>query len=329
MKCCVYTRSFAERPYMDFFIEHYIHLGFDKIIILKSDKMEYKYPIEYEKYVTMYQVPNLGDTIIERYDHLVLKSEYDWILCVDIDEFLLLNKKFKNIKNYIEEKTKLNPLINAFYFRWGMIEKYDIIPSKSFKNIIKDYKIFTNSHIKSMVKRTNVKSINHPHHSVLNNYQIMFENQMLTNNQPNNHKINNSTFEDDILIHLHTRSIHNLITKALYTVLPGKGVKSLSNFKNLINNFDINHTEDLLNKFIQYLGAKAKLPYAHSNNAVCYHFNSDNFSINDYKYDVINSKEEEDIVSKVLSEQNINEAKYYDFVNKLQQIIMNEKIFNK
>ena len=54
MKCCVYTRSFAERPYMDFFIEHYIHLGFDKIIILKSDKMEYKYPIEYEKYQVSY-----------------------------------------------------------------------------------------------------------------------------------------------------------------------------------------------------------------------------------------------------------------------------------
>ena len=107
MKCCVYTRSFAERPYMDFFIEHYIHLGFDKIVVLKSDKMEYKCPNEYTQYVTMYQVPNLGDTIIERYDHLVLKSEYDWILCVDIDEFLLLNKKFKNIKNYIEEKTKL------------------------------------------------------------------------------------------------------------------------------------------------------------------------------------------------------------------------------
>jgi hypothetical protein len=291
--------------------------------------MEYKCPSEYEQYVSIHQVPNLGDPLIGSYDDLVRDSEYDWILCIDIDEILLLNKKYKNIKNYIEEKTKINSNINAFYFRWGIIEKYDIICKNSLKDIFNDYKIFTNNHIKSMIKRTSVQSINHPHHSILNSYHIMFENQILTKNQANNHKIKECTFEDEILIHLHTRSIHNLITKALYTVLPGKGIKSLSNFKNLINNFDINHSKNILNEFIQYVGAKAKLPYGHSNNAVCYQINSDNFVITDYKYDVINNKEEEAIISKVLQQYNINETKYYDFVNELQRIIRNENIFNK
>jgi hypothetical protein len=71
------------------------------------------------------------------------------------------------------------------------------------------------------------------------------------------------------------------------------------------------------------------VPYGHSNNAVCYQLNSDNFVITDYKYDVINNKQEEAIISKVLQQHNINETKYYEFVNELQKVILNEKIFNK
>ena len=31
MKCCVCARDFYESPYLDFFIEHYLKLGFNKI----------------------------------------------------------------------------------------------------------------------------------------------------------------------------------------------------------------------------------------------------------------------------------------------------------
>ena len=36
MKCCVYTRCYYEKQYLYNFIEHYIKLGFDKIIILNT-----------------------------------------------------------------------------------------------------------------------------------------------------------------------------------------------------------------------------------------------------------------------------------------------------
>ncbi len=78
MKCCVYTRCFIENPYMDFFIEHYIKLGFDKIIILKCDTFEYKCPIEYEKQVYIHKVPNFGDRLLGAYYHLVIRDHnYD------------------------------------------------------------------------------------------------------------------------------------------------------------------------------------------------------------------------------------------------------------
>ena len=45
MKCCVYTRTFYESPYINFFIEHYLKLGFDKIFILKTDNLDIKIKI--------------------------------------------------------------------------------------------------------------------------------------------------------------------------------------------------------------------------------------------------------------------------------------------
>ena len=41
MKCCVYSRFVFEYPYLNSFIEHYLNLGFDKIIILYTDIIEY------------------------------------------------------------------------------------------------------------------------------------------------------------------------------------------------------------------------------------------------------------------------------------------------
>ena len=330
MKCCVYTRSFMEHSYMDFFIEHYIKLGFDKIFILKSDNIEYKCPNEYEKQVYIHKVPNIGDKLLKSCEHLVLRDyEYDWILSVDTDEILLLNKKYNNnIKNYIEEKTKINPDINAFYFRWGMVEKYDITDTNTLPYILNNYKIFTNGHIKSMIKKSSVKSICHPHYAVLKSYHIYFENKILTANKANQHKINECTFEDEILIHIHTRSIHNLIIKALCTKLHGKGVSSGSKLKELINNFDINNSKNILDEFKKHVGSKATLPYGHSNYP-CSHFNSEKFLITDYKYDVIHNKKEEAIISKLLQDNNINETKYYQFINELNKIIKNEKRFMK
>ena len=62
MKYCVYTRAFYETPYLDFFIEHYINLGFDMIIILKADSFSYSIPSKFKKHVQLHTVPNLENT---------------------------------------------------------------------------------------------------------------------------------------------------------------------------------------------------------------------------------------------------------------------------
>ena len=111
--------------------------GFDKIIILKcfNNDDHYKIPEEYQKYVSIYNVKNLGNSLLPKYDYIVKNSGYDWVLNIDIDEILLLNPKYKNINEYTEEKLSINKNINTFYFRWGMIEKCDNTHNYDFINI--------------------------------------------------------------------------------------------------------------------------------------------------------------------------------------------------
>jgi hypothetical protein len=106
MKCCIYTRAFLETPYLDFFIEHYVKLGFDKIIILKADDIPYECPQQYQSNVDIHTVPNLGNELLPKYDYLVKQSGCDWCLSVDIDEILLLHKQYGCIQDFICTKTQ-------------------------------------------------------------------------------------------------------------------------------------------------------------------------------------------------------------------------------
>ena len=71
MNYCVFTRFFYEDTYLDYFIQHYINLGFNKIIILKPDNVIYNLPCEYLNIVEIHYVENLGDNLLSHYQHLI------------------------------------------------------------------------------------------------------------------------------------------------------------------------------------------------------------------------------------------------------------------
>ena len=77
IKCCVYTRVFYEFPYLNFFLEHYISLGFQKIILLKADNI--KLNIEkYKDYVEIFEVENLENRLLPICTNRIDKN-YDWV----------------------------------------------------------------------------------------------------------------------------------------------------------------------------------------------------------------------------------------------------------
>lgn len=319
MKYCVYTRAFYETPYLDFFIKHYIDIGFEKIIILKGDNLNYSIPNKYINNVDLRIVNNSGNDLIQEYQNIVKSSNYDWVLSIDLDEILLLNKKYKNINDYVTEKLKINKNINIFYFRWGIIENFksDIF----FEDILKNNKLYVNNHIKSMIKINQINNLSNCHITNLKNNIIYFENSVLNKNNPLHNYNENYSYKETILIHLHTRNFDNLIIKSfLFNLKNNKGInskkiKSKENFKSLINsiNVEINYEDNiikLIDSFKKYIGLKAELPFIHTNNLK---IQIDNFEINKFNKIFYNMENQNYLIKNLLNEENINLQKYEYF----------------
>jgi hypothetical protein len=326
MNYCVFTRFFYEDTYLDYFIQHYINLGFNKIIILKPDNIIYNLPYEYLNIVEIHYVENLGDNLLSDYQHLI-NSNNDWVLSVDSDELLILNNTYKNIDDFVKEKLINDKLINAFYFRWGMIEKVDIENNNNFTYILQNYKIFKNSHIKTMFKLKDLIGIYQFQSHVVNlkNLHIYFENNIYNRNF-GQLTITENSYKEHILIHLHTRSINNLIVKSFNTVFDGKQINNKNNFIEIINNFDLNSTENILQLFINNIGAKAQLPYTHNKEEeliLC------NYDISKYNYDIVDSIKDKNEIINFLNKNKIEENNYFYFVNLLSFQIINDKTFIK
>lgn len=323
MKYCVYTRSFFENPYLSNFIQHYLNLGFDKIIVLHSGGAKYHVPENYLDYVEIHYVSNYGDRILPYYDYLIKNREFDWALSVDIDELLLLNEKYKNINDYVEEKIRTNDKINAFYFRWGMIEKCDIETNNNFSYILKNYKIFSNPHIKTMFKLCDLTSVSHPHTADLNNLTIFFENNIINYNQPII-PLSVDSYKEHVLIHLHTRSLHNLIFKSLNTIFYGKNIKLKNEFIEFINIPQQKLSNDtILDIYLKYIGRKAELPFEHINDNLV---NMAEYNTSKYNYDIIDSNDNIDFLN-CLNNNNITSKNYFDFINCLNEKLINDKTF--
>uniref|UniRef100_A0A6C0J380 Glycosyltransferase family 92 protein n=1 Tax=viral metagenome TaxID=1070528 RepID=A0A6C0J380_9ZZZZ len=335
MKYCIYTRLYYESPYILFFIEHYIKLGFDKIIILKSDNIIFNNT--FENNVDIYNVNNDENKLLSIYTKFIKNTKYDWVLIVDIDEILFLNPKYNTINDYVQNKLIKNSDINTFYFRWAMLEKYDNFEINSFKSLLNDYTMFQNSHIKSMVKISSLKSVYHPHLCELNEDNcIYFENNILNKQIAHNHLINKLSYKETILVHIHTRNLNNLILKSFTTnlgnnnnVIP-KQIKNKLHFVHFINNFDFENIkyEILLKQFKSLIGLKATLPFTHSRTKEI-DFKSLDYKINNYQNKFVNYPEEKQILEKVLIENNINIKNFYRILDILSIYIYKTNYFMK
>lgn len=323
MKCCVYVRNFNEKPFFHFFVNHYLNLGFEKIFVLTVNDNYIENTNKYNKKVLSLNVSNLGNLLLDKYKYIIEK-QYDWTLCVDMDELLVLNKKYKNINEYIQEKLNVNPNINMFYFRWGMIEKYDTNNNTNFEYILNNYKIFCNQHIKSMVKTTHIKFFSNPHYVDLKipNF-IYFEGNILRDNKAAGHITQPKSYEESVLIHIHTRSTHNLIIKSLITAFKGKRIKDEQQLINLINNFHENNKDEpnILSDFNKLVGVKASLPFGHANNEVIDKTKILKWEFNDKSGNVIDLEEEKKMLINILYNKKINLQKYLIFTKKLEYYV--------
>lgn len=276
MQCCVYTRFVYDVPYLDSFIEHYLQLGFDKIFILYHDVVPYHLPEHLIEEVEIIEVENNGNKLLNEYIN-IFKEDFDWVLNVDSDEFLVLHEHYPTIKDYISCKLQKNENINMFQFSWAWLHAFNPPPEFTINNMIKNYKIFVGSKdnadseniiwVKSLTKVDHIEYIT-CHNCVLNTQAIIHidnrdeyshcikdssisfvDDTDNDENENNNTDINllpryyskrEFTYCESVLIHINTRNMMNTIIKGLnihVTQVKRKRIKNLKGLKKFINNF--------------------------------------------------------------------------------------------
>lgn len=330
MKFCVYTRTFYESPYINFFIEHYLKLGFEKIIILKTDNLEIKINNKFLNNIEVKEVENKGDDTLRENLNIIKESNYDWVLSIDNDEFLFLESKFSNIREYVDNILSKKPETNIILFRWLMVNKFNN-KNVLIEDIIKNYKIKKNFFIKSLFKNLEINKVN-SHFVTFKDVKenIFLENLEKVKTISMKYDLNENSYNNSCIIHVYTRSFNNLILKSLKTKFKNKAIINKENFINFVNNIEFKKMNDeyLINKLNEIIGNKIKLPINQNkrekfDNKLFFK----NFRLFDYESKFLDEKEEKENLETILKENNINIENYYSLSDRVIEIFEDKKYF--
>ena len=256
MNNIVVTRARYEHGFLEIFIDHYLNLGFNFIyIFIENDQ---NYDIINPK-VEFIRHDYKGNEVIDKYMYNKFlkkqteKNKIDWVLHVDIDEFLFLKDNIK-IHEYISKFYREN--IGQFIFKWAMIENYRSIDSENnFQNITEQCNLYSNPHYKSMIQLKHFTKVNNPHFVIIQK-DTYLDNIKIKNNLVGFCNEDNN-YTNAILLHYHTRNLENVFIKAITTNLNNK--KKID--PNILN--QKYSTNDLKDKML-----KLNLPFKHANKKI-------------------------------------------------------------
>ena len=291
MKSRVVVRSFYEDPYIDFFVDYYMTIGFDNIVILKADNTPYKPPEDYKDKVLVVHVKNEGNDILRKHIRYFLDKTYDWVLNIDMDEFLVIDfDKYKGgindfLENYPKELVEKKILQDSdqcqqIRFRWLCIHKLDN-KDLTFPELLNNYNKYAFNYIKTIGKTNHLNNKNINAHYFFSN---KLKNPIIVNN-PNakikekeyglllddrvrNILSHNKTFlknksenlKNGFILHVHIRSLNNVLMKSLVTQLRNnKKITSISSFNQVLNDFKLSNNNDynsIYHKFLSHVNIK-------------------------------------------------------------------------
>ena len=199
-------------------------------------------------------------------------DDFDWVLNVDSDEFLVLHHNYPTIKDYLGSKLSEDENINMFQFSWAWLHTFSPPPNFTISDIFKKYQMFIGSKdttdklnnkivwVKSLTKVEHIEYMT-CHNCVLNVPAVIHvdkrieyhaeknENGVLID--PNNsdsedeeetRSINllprcytkrNNTYNEAALIHINTRNMLNCIIKGLNIHVTQVKRKRIKNLKRL------------------------------------------------------------------------------------------------
>ena len=102
MKTAIIAIAKSEEPYIEEWINYHLDKGFSRIIIADNDDSLILSKYESERVVIEnYTGVELVQPIAYKDLFLKYRSEYDWILFIDVDEFLVL-ENYNNVNAYLQ-----------------------------------------------------------------------------------------------------------------------------------------------------------------------------------------------------------------------------------
>ena len=269
----VYVRFVFDSPYLNYWINHYLHLNFDYIIILF-----FEYGYEDKQQITSVDIKqnlvknnilsstlNKDNVIFKvinskigpnelyfKYKHIIPKN-IDYLLQCDSDEYLLINDKYTSIQNLLEikcnnikcknKKVNLNNIVTL-----GLAWTWHVAPFKyeNINNYIYEGKkggtFKQNVFYKYIVKINNLKLKEKCKHPIHGHCNYIFD------------------IKDAQLLHVRQRGFNNILLKFIHynKNLKGVGISNCSSAKsksgnftemfNFIINFNLSNKKDIINK---------------------------------------------------------------------------------
>lgn len=146
---------------------HHLLLGFDYIVIFDHKS---KIPLEtvfknFDKRVRIYNVSKLNSgikmTLMNYASKIALKHRIDWILYLDADEFLILNKKFIGVKHFLNHYN----FADSIGINWLLFGSNNLIEEPK-GLILENYtksELNVDKHVKSFVRTTKILHATNPH----------------------------------------------------------------------------------------------------------------------------------------------------------------------
>jgi hypothetical protein len=191
----------CETPYINEFLEYYIkYIKVDNIYLIVTDNTDFTKIIDTKFKVTLITNNEILSTHVDKVFKYALKYiKDDWILNVDVDEFLYLNGV--NLKNIL-----IN--CNIVRFRWVLCPACNLF-NKSIKEIIKNNKLINFNNYKSIALKKDI-------------LKMKCHNMKMKNRR--------EKFTNAFIIHISSRGIYDMLLRSLNQKFKSNNINIIKNF---------------------------------------------------------------------------------------------------
>jgi hypothetical protein len=258
----------AEPTFLSGWVEWYLALGFDRLIVLDTNalgrsRLLLREPSAPER-VQIVPCPDKGDATfpyVSRY--LTLLPGAEWVLVCDVDEYLLLDRP--TIAQYVHAiEAQYGHAIDVFQFRWASARHVE--PwcwAGPLRELVR--RISATEHVvtKSMTRLSAIKRVtSNPHQMLLTEGQhLTYTDGYLRNVMPGPHFFALPTYKDAALVHISTRSIADLFAKSVATRFKDRAMRAdHATLATMIRAPNVRNSTRMLHQLVVRIGDRIASP---------------------------------------------------------------------